>query len=390
MTENRRELYENEEHYMMQSKIVTFPSTEAEAKSRPTNQLPTTNDYDRAEQQFIQLLETEDLDKKLAAQSSIASDFERALNTAIEVAYAGASGDDSAHRFLQRVLYRINRLKLFWYDDLRRYTNERSLYLRTVRDQIEEAWQQWEAAQLDPTAYQGIDVTQALRDRFAADVDPAPSADSLFYRDQVSVAGYRRLVAIGSLDGLVEASQLSRTLGGVGNEVHAVLTRLLIEEYGGGRLARKHSSHFTTMLEELGMQTEPEAYFDLVPWELLAIINHSFLLTERKRYFLRYIGGLLYGELSVPAGFRPYRAAGERLGLSAAAMSYWDLHIKVDELHGRWMLDDVALPLVEQYPADAWELVFGYDQQRLLSDRAGAAVARSAREADRTALKTGK
>jgi hypothetical protein len=71
-------------------------------------------------------------------------------------------------------------------------------------------------------------------------------------------------------------------------------------------------------------------------------------------------------------------------------MSYWDLHIKVDELHGRWMLDDVALPLVAQYPADAWELVFGYDQQRLMSDRAGAAVARAAREADETALKTDK
>jgi hypothetical protein len=54
------------------------------------------------------------------------------------------------------------------------------------------------------------------------------------------------------------------------------------------------------------------------------------------------------------------------------------------------MLDDVALPLVEQYPADAWELVFGYDQQRLMSDRAGAAVARAAREADETALKTDK
>jgi hypothetical protein len=366
---------------MMQSEIVTFPSTEAE----PTNQLKTTDSYDRAEQQFIQLLETEDLDKKLAAQPSIASDFERAISTAIKVAYAGASGDDYAHRFLQRVLYRINRLKLFWYDDLRRYTNERSLYLRTVRDQIEEAWQQWELAQLDPTAYQGIDVRQALRDRFAADVDPAPSDDGLFYRDRVMEAGYRRLVAIGSLDGLVEASQLSRTLGGVGNEVHAVLTRLLIEEYGGGRLARKHSSHFTTMLEELGMQTEPEAYFDLVPWELLAVINHSFLLTERKRYFLRYIGGLLYGELSVPSAFRNYQAAGERLGLSASAMSYWNLHIKVDELHGHWMLDDVALPLVAQYPTDAWEMVFGYDQQRLMSDRAGAAIARSVREADRAA-----
>lgn len=369
----------------MQSKLVTFPNTEAE----PTNQLTSTDYYDRAEQQFIQLLETEDLDKKLAAQLVSASDFERAVSRAIDVAYAGASGDDSAHRFLQRVLYRINRLKLFWYDDLRHYTNERSFYLKTIRDQIEDAWQQWELAQLDIAAYQGIDdVRQALRDRFAVDVDPPVSADGLFYRDQVSEAGYRRLIAIASLDGLVEASQLSRTLGGVGNEVHSVLTRLLIEEYGGGRLGRKHSSHFTTMLEELEMQTEPEAYFDLVPWQLLAIINHSFLLTERKRYFLRYIGGLLYGELSVPAAFRNYQAAGERLGLSASAMSYWNLHIKVDELHGRWMLDDVALPLVEQYPTDAWEMVFGYDQQRLLSDRAGAAVAQAVREADQTALKT--
>ena len=353
-------------------------------EAKPTNQLLVT-EYDRAEQQFIQLLETEDLDKKLAAKLVSASEFEKALNTAIEIAYSEASGDDSAHRFLQRILYRINRLKLFWYDDLRRYTNERSLYLRTVRDQIEEAWQQWEAAQLDVEKYLEIDdIRQALCDRFAADVDPPISADGLFYQDQVTEKGYRRLVAIGSLDGLVEASQLSRTLGGVGNEVHAVLTRLLMEEYGNGRFARKHSSHFTTMLEELGMQTEPEAYFDLVPWQLLAIINHSFLLTERKRYFLRYIGGLLYGELSVPAAFRPYQAAGERLGLSTAAMSYWNLHIKVDELHGRWMLDDVALPLIAQYPADAWELVFGYDQQRFLSDRAGTAIAHSVRQAEQS------
>lgn len=358
-----------------------FPSTAAEAKSTPTNQLTAIN-YDEAEQQFIKLLEMEDLDKNLGTQPEIVSNFERAIATALKDAYEGESGSDAAHRFLQRVLYRINRLKLFWYDDLRRYTNERSAYLRTVRDQIEEAHQQWELAQLDVAAFQGVDVRQALIDRVAADLNPAPSADSLFFRDQVTEVGYRRLLAIASLDGLVEASQLSRTLGGVGNEVHSVLTRLLVEEYGGGRLARKHSSFFTTMLAELDMQTEPEAYFDLVPWELLAAINHSFLLTERKRYFLRYIGGLLYGELSVPAGFISYRAAAERLGLSPAARAYWDLHIKVDELHGRWMLDDVALPLAVQYPTDAWELLLGYDQQRLMSDRAGAAVTRSVREAE--------
>lgn len=204
---------------------------------------------------------------------------------AIEAAYKGRVEDDAAHRFLQRVLYRINRLKLFWYDDLRHYTNERSFYLKTVRDEIEAAWQQWEAAQIDMAAYREIDIKQALIDRVAADVEPPLSEDNIFFREQVTEAGYRRLVAIASLDGLVEASQLSRTLGGVANEVHSVLTRLLVEEYGGGRLTRKHSTYFTTMLEELDMQTEPEAYLDLVPWKVLAIVNHSFLLTECKRYF---------------------------------------------------------------------------------------------------------
>ncbi|NHC37898.1 iron-containing redox enzyme family protein [Scytonema millei] len=360
----------------MHSDIVT---SSAEPKITPT--LTATQYYEQA-QQFIQLLEMEDLDRKLTAQPQIATEFEKAIATAIEAAYSQASSDDAAHLFLQRVLYRINRLKLFWYDDLRRYTNERSPYLSKIRDRIEAVWQQWELSQFDLVAFQGIDIRQALLDRVAVDLEPPLSDDARYFRDRVGEAGYRRLLAIASLDGLVEASQLSRTLGGVANEVHSVLTRLLVEEYGGGRLGRKHSSHFTTMLEAVEMQTQPEAYFDLVPWEVLASINHSFLLTERKRYFLRYIGGLLYGELSVPAGFRNYRAAGERLGLSANAMSYWDLHIKVDELHGRWMLDDVALPLISQYPHDAWEMVLGYDQQKFLSDRAGAAVARSVREAE--------
>ena len=349
-----------------------------------TNQLTATN-YDKAEQQFIQLLDLEDLDKNLGTQSEVVSNFEAAIATAIKAAYAGESGEDSAHRFLQRVLYRINRLKLFWYDDLRRYTNERSTYLQTVRDQIESAWQQWELAQLDVEALQRLDVKQALIERAKADLNPPLSENSRYLQEQMTEAGYRHLLAIASLDGLVEASRLSRILGGVANEVHSTLMRVLMEEYGGGRLARKHSTFFAQMLAELGMHTEPEAYFDLVPWEVLACTNHNFLLTERKRYFLRYNGGLMYFEVVGPAVYRDYLAAAQRLALSEEAMGYWELHIREDERHGRWMLDDVALPLAEYYPDDAWELVFGYDQERLMGDRAGAAIVRSVKAAEQSA-----
>ncbi len=338
-----------------------------------------------AENEFVALLSADDLDDELLDDPSVADKFEAALSFALNAAYDSPGASDAARLFLQRVLYRINRLKFFWYDDLDRYNNERSEYLRKVRKRIESAWQTWELLQLPNERARAEDVCELLRVRAARDVAPAISAEGSYYRNQMGVAGYRKLLEIASLDGLVEASQLSRTLGGVSNDIHAMMTRLLVEEYGGGRLARKHSSFFSAMLEEFSMDTTPEAYFDAVPWEVLAAINHSFLLSERKRFYLRYTGGLLYTEVSVPAAFDNYRYAAERLGLSDKARSYWDLHIREDERHGRWMLEDVSLPLARMYPRDAWEIVFGYDQQKFLSDRAGKATALAVGRADYTA-----
>lgn len=364
----------------MQSNLVMFPIVELARQSQPVKKKNVT-EYDRAEQQFLLLLATEDLDNNLDQQAAIVSNFEEAVSTAIDAAYE-ADSDELAHRFLQRILYRINRLNLFWYDDLQHYTNERSLYLSSCRNQIEAAWQKWELAQVDVAALQKLDVKQALIDRANADLDPPLSAASRYIREEMSEAGYRHLLAIGSFDGLVEGSRLSRILGGTANEVQCTLVRVLLEEYGNGRLSRKHSTFFAQMLAEFGMNTEPEAYFDLVPWEVLACANHNFLLTERRRYYLRYSGGLTYFEVAGPAAYRNYLAAAQRLELSNAAMGYWELHIKEDERHGRWMLDDVALPLAERYPHDAWELVLGYDQEKLMGDRAAEAVVRSIRQAE--------
>jgi len=361
------------------------PLALAEGKSLQSVEERTATDYNYAEQQFRELLATEDLDKKLDAVAQIASEFEGVLSAAIRTAYQNGSCEDQAHCFLQRILYRINRLNLFWYDDLRHYSNERSLYLYKVRDKIETAWQEWELAQMDVAAFKKLDVEQALIERADADLDPPLSSKSRYIREQMTEVGYRHLLAIGSFDGLVEGSRLSRVLGGAANEVQCTLIRVLLEEYGNGRFSRKHSTFFAQMLAEFGMNTEPEGYFDLVPWQVLACDNHNFLLTECKRHFLRYSGGLTYFEVAGPAAYRNYLAAAQRLGLSDAAMGYWELHIREDERHGRWMLDDVALPLIQMYPDNAWELLLGYDQEKLMSDRAALAVVRSICEAEQAA-----
>ncbi|HEX8709110.1 MAG TPA: iron-containing redox enzyme family protein [Pyrinomonadaceae bacterium] len=370
------------EHAAYQSRARALPGTPGPGDSQA--------DYGQAGQLFTELMGARCLDQHVRDNPEATLHFESALDRALSLVYdiennPHASEEAAAHLFLQRVLYRINRLKFFWYDDLGNYDNERSEYLRRVRDRVEAAWQGWELSRLEVEALRRENVREALLGRAAKDVAPAPSATGLYFRDEVTEAGYRRLLAIASLDGLVEASQLSRTLGGVSNDIHAVMTRLLVEEYGGGRLNRKHSTFFTSMLSELGMSAEPEAYFELVPWEVLAAINHSFLLSERKRFYLRYVGGLLYTEISVPASFANYHAAAERLGMSEAARGYWDLHIKEDERHGRWMLHDVALPLARLYPDQAWEIVLGYDQQKLISDRAGEAVERAVRAVESAA-----
>jgi hypothetical protein len=348
-----------------------------------------TVDYSIAEQQFIQLLNQENLDQQIDLSPNITSDFEAALTTALSTAYLDAStecGNGEACLFLQRILYRINRLNLFWFDDLRHYTNERSYYLQRVRDRIETQWQAWEIAQLDLQQLQQIDVKQGLQERGEADLEPPLTPNRQYLREEMSLEGYRYLLAIASLDGLVEASRMSRILGGASNEIQAMLIRVLMEEYGNGRFNRKHSTFFAQMMAELGLNTQPEFYFDLAPWELLASINHNFLLTECKKYFLRYNGGLTYFEIVGPSVYRDYMAAAQRLGLSDTAMGYWELHIREDERHGQWMLKEVALPLSEMYPEDAWQIVLGYDQEKKIGDRAGTAIVNAIRSTEKTGI----
>ena len=348
-----------------------------------TKNRPHKFDHSQLENNFCKLIQLKNLDQKIAAQPSLIEGFENDLEAILADVFEEESPCSSSHLFLQRILYRINRLKLFWYDDLDNYANENSPYLAKIRDRIETSWQAWESDRLDYTALATVEITKGLRDRVARDLDPEDSPENLYFRDEMTQTGYRRLLAIASLDGLVEASQLSRVLGGAANEIQSMITRIFLEEYGGGQLRRKHSSFFSAMLDEFDMNTAPETYLDLVPWEVLANINQSFFLCERNRHFLRYMGGLLYTEVSVPASFINFRRAGERLGLDRTAIEYWDLHIKEDKKHGQWMLDDVALPLAERYRENAWEILWGYDQQRYFSGRAGRAIADSVKKAER-------
>ena len=330
-------------------------------------------------------MNSENLDEKILTEPHIVDFFNETIDTALDIAFS--SDNKFAHLFIQRILYRINRLKLFWYDKLNNYSNEDSCFTFGLRKKIEKKWSAWEENQISSESLQEVNVFRALCERVDEDLNPGLTEEGRYIRDHISKPGYRQLLSIASLDGLVEASQLSRVLGGAGSEVQLMLTKIFWEEYGGGKFERKHSSHFAAMMEELGLDPKPETYFEMVPWEVLANINHSFSLSEQKRKILRYIGGLLYIEISVPASFKNNKLAAERLELNSKAASYWDIHIKEDIRHGQWMLNDVALPMIDMYKDDSWEILLGYDQQKFITSRAACSIVDSIRKTESDPIK---
>lgn len=287
---------------------------------------------------------------------------------------------EAARLETQRALYAVNRLKFFWFDTPAAYVNERSPLLQQWQRLLEEPWQAWLAAQVPRDGLDGRETPQQVLERWVERERLAPPTDGWFGRE-ASLEAYRELLRIASLNGLVEASQLSRVMGGASHPVQSTLFRILMEEYGAGRPHKKHSTFFAQMLEQQGLSSTPETYFERVPWQVLSSINHAFFLSENRRYFLRFAGAFTYTELSTPVSFRDYARAAARLGLSDGRSDYWSLHVREDERHGAWMVSEVALPLLAQFPDCARDVLFGYAQQRSVEALAADATLRAARRA---------
>ncbi len=284
---------------------------------------------------------------------------------------------------VQRALYELNRLRLYWFDDPTLYVNERSRTLADLHAALEAPWQCWLASRTPRGWPRDADPRAVVRAWLDRDRTPTPTPDARWLAERMGLSGYRRLLEVLSLNGLVEASQLSRAVGGAASPVQATLFRILVEEYGAGRPAKKHSTYYAQMMRDLALSDTPERYLDRTPWQVLAAVNHAFHLSESKRHYLRFCGAFAHTEASTPASFHAYAAAAVRLGLSDGRRDYWSVHIREDARHGAWMIEQALVPLFDQFPDRAAEVLFGYAQQREVERMAGAATLAACRLADR-------
>ena len=127
-------------------------------------------DYSEAEETFIRLIHMDDLDNVVRLNPDLLGEFKETVNCALVNAYRSDENCSRSHLFLQRILYYINRLKLFWFDDLDNYLNENSLCLFKIRSKIEIAWTNWEESQTGVEYSDDLVIDQVLMKRVKEDL----------------------------------------------------------------------------------------------------------------------------------------------------------------------------------------------------------------------------
>ncbi|MEV4257425.1 iron-containing redox enzyme family protein, partial [Spirillospora sp. NPDC049652] len=172
-----------------------------------------------------------------------------------------------------------------------------------------------------------------------------------------------------ALDGLTEASAMSRNLGGAYGPEQSALFKVFIDEFGYGVHDAKHTTIFTKMLRSRGMATHVHAYWNFYLPGPMAINNHYYLLSRDHAKFFRYAGAVAYAEaVFAPAFVKMIKAYREIFGADVD-LHYCDEHAHIDEHHGRITREEILLSLAERHGDHVVpELMRGIAEARMLGD----------------------
>src|SRR2546429_6335136 len=170
-----------------------------------------------------------------------------------------------------------------------------------------------------------------------------------------------------ALDGLTEASAMSKNLGGAYGVEQSALFKIFIDEFGYGVYDAKHTTIFAKMLRSRQMATHVHAYWNFYLAGPTATNNYYYYVSRDHAKFFRYAGAVTYAERVFAPGFvkmiKTYRDIfGDDIDLH-----YCDEHAHIDQHHGRITREQVLLALAHKHgPSVVPELVRGIAEARLL------------------------
>lgn len=187
-------------------------------------------------------------------------------------------------------------------------------------------------------------------------------------------AHYRNFLLQSSADLLAEASASALGVVGEFGAPQSALFRILIDEFGYGTHAKKHSVLYRAVMRDFGLPDEYNAGWPLFDTAALELHNAIHFLFQNPRNFFLQIGFLLFAETAYQRSTRDHFRYLSRHHPEVDAR-YFGEHAHIDLHHTRMVIDEVARPLVEQYGEEAGrEIMAGAEFTRRAFDRAGEAM----------------
>lgn len=168
-------------------------------------------------------------------------------------------------------------------------------------------------------------------------------------------------------DFITEASAMARNVLGNYGPAQSGLFTILIDEYGYGVSASKHSTIFETTLKSRSLDHRAHAYWQYFLPSSLALVNYFHLVSRNHKHIGRYVGALLYTEATLAEANRQQSAMLRHIFGDDVDTRYFDEHQQIDVHHGRMAMERVIVPLVER--CGEWilpDIVRGFEEFKLL------------------------
>ncbi|RDD62084.1 iron-containing redox enzyme family protein [Ferruginivarius sediminum] len=205
--------------------------------------------------------------------------------------------------------------------------------------EIETPWVDGLLARVAEDGGEKVDTFEKFRERMNGIIEeeaqnPPPSC--LFLANEADDKAFRFIVEQFAVDALTEAKSFLPILGHLPVTAQMPVLRVLIDEFGCGNLSQMHTYLYMKLLDELGMSTELDDYFDITVEEVFAFSNIFHWTTKRAPCPEYFLGGLAWFEAVVPTFFSHYVKACERLGI--ANHHYFSEHVHIDPYHAHSVL----------------------------------------------------
>jgi hypothetical protein len=194
--------------------------------------------------------------------------------------------------------------------------------------------------------------------RAIADADDSPSL-SKFVEHHASLEQVHEFLIHRSAYQLKEADPHSWALPRLSGPPKAALVEIQADEYGGGRPERIHATMFARSMDELGLDSQPGAYLDVIPGVTLATVNLMSFLGLHRRWRGAIVGHLALFEMTSSIPNRRYATGLRRLGFGQPATAFFDEHVEADAVHEQVAAVDLAGGLARQDPLLGPDIVWG-------------------------------